>query len=272
MIINNKGWSINMLKIKNVVKSNDVARVNDIASVTGNSGTYVKMGVTTHNQYNLEVSMLKSKYLFDTENNLALFNATDESIDFTGFETIGQELIICDCITMHDIIDAYATGSIQQWYEDFSSSHTDEESIVLARFLSAIGIEVWRNVECFDGIFSDNYFVSNLSRVLSLNRKKHFGKILKPYENPSGYLYVYLYANGKKYNIRVNRLVALTFYGEPTEQLDACHANTNKTDNRLFNLDLKTHHENIQNPITQRKHKETLKAKADEASAATSAE
>ena len=73
-----------MFKIKNVIKSNESKQVTNIASVTGNSGTYVKMGVTTHNQYNSEVSLLNyqkdTKYQKYTINNVALYSPTDETL------------------------------------------------------------------------------------------------------------------------------------------------------------------------------------------------
>lgn len=257
-----------MLKIENVVKSNESKQVTNGASVIGNTDTYVKLGVTTHTQYNNDVSMLKSQFLFDTTNNPMLLSAIDETLDITWFETIGEEPIICGCIKIQDIFNFYENGCIQQFYECFCESHTNEESITLARFLSAIGVEVWRKVECFGGIYKGRYFVSNLGRVLRLYKTRQ-AKILKQYEYGHGYLYVHLWHNYQRKCVRVNRLVSITFYGEPTEKLDACHSNTNNLDNRLFNLEFKTHAENVQNPITQRKLKETLKAKA-ESSAPTS--
>ena len=259
-----------MLKIKNVVKSNKVMQVNKYVDASVNTGTYVKIGVPSHTQYNSEVSMLKSQYIFDTENNVDLFSAIDETIDFTRFETIGDDVIICGCITMHDIIDIYANGCIQQFYECFCESHSDEESKVLARFLSAIGVEIWKDVTCYDGIYSGRYMVSNLGRVLSLNKKQ--AKILKQFDNGIGYLYAYLCHNGKAKHVYVHRLVGLTFYGVPTGKLECCHSNTNKLDNRLFNLEFKTHIENMMNPLTLKKCKESAiiaKAKAKAESSAT---
>ena len=260
---------INSMKLNN--KSSKVAQVNNVVSVTGNTGTYVNIDVTTHTQYNNDVLNGKAQYLFDTVNNVDLFNAIDETIDFTRFVTIGEEPMICNCITIHDIFNFYSNGCIQQFYNEFCKSHSNEESITLARFLSAIGIEVWRNVECYGGAFSGLYMVSNLGRVLSLNKNKHFGKILKQDYNPCGYMYVHLWHNYQQKTVRVNRLVALTFYGVPTEKLECCHSNTDRLDNRLFNLEFKTQSENMLNPITQRKLKETLKAKADKATESASA-
>ena len=247
-----------MLNIKNVVKSNKMMQVYDIASVTNNTGRCVDVGVTTHSQYNNDVSQIKAQYIFDTVNNVDLFNATDENVDFTRFKTIGAPVVISGCITMHDIIDFYASGCIQQFYECFCESHSNEESITLARFLSAIGIEVWRKVECYGGIYSGRYMVSNMANVLSLNTNK----ILKPYDNTKGYLRVRLHHENQPKDVYIHRLMALTFYGVPTEKMDACHANGNTLDNRLFNIDLKTHTENMLNPITLKKYKDTWTTKA----------
>ena len=244
---------INSMKLNN--KSSNVVQVNNGISVTSNSATYVKLDVPTHAQYNNDVLNGKAQYIFDTVNNVDLFHAIDETIDFTRFVTIGDEAVICGCITMHDIIDIYTSGCIQQFYDAFSSSHSDSESIVLARFLSAIGIEIWKDVVCYNGIYKGRYMVSNLGRVLSLN-KKHFGKILKPSANLQGYLRVILCYKGKMQSVRVNRLVALTYYGESNEKLEACHANGIPTDNRLFNLDFKTHKDNVNNPITLKRYKD----------------
>ena len=251
---------INSMKLNN--KSSKVAQVNNGASVTGNTGTYVNIDVPTHTQYNNDVLNGKAQYLFDTVNNVDLFNAIDETIDFTRFVTIGEEPMICNCITIHDIFNFYTNGVIQEFYNEFCSSHSDSESITLARFLSAIGIEVWRDIVCYGGIYKGKYMVSNLGRVLSLYRKKDFGNILKQHDNGHGYLFVRLSSNGKTKNVRVNRLVAMTFIEEPTEKLDCCHSNTVKIDNRLFNLKFGTRSDNMLNPITQKKNKDTWTTKA----------
>ena len=259
---------INSMKLNN--KSSNVVQVNNGISVTSNSATYVKLGVASHAQYNNDVSLAKAQYLFDTGNNVDLFNATEQSIDFTRFVTIGDEAVICGCITMHDIIDFYASGCIQQFYDAFCDSHSVSDSIVLARFLSAIGVEVWRKVECFGGIYKDRYMVSNLGRVLRLYKTKQ-AKILKQFDGGIGYLRVDLSHNGKAKRVRVHRLVGLTFIGEPTEPLDCCHSNTNSYDNRLFNLEFKTHSDNINNPLSKKKYRNTIdnRSKADKAESST---
>ena len=266
-----------MLKIKNVVKSNEKVQLYDIANASVNSATYVKIDVPSHTQYNNEVSMLNylkdTKYQKYTGDNVMLYSPIDETLVNTSFVTIGEEPIIGHCITTQDIMDIYAHGCIQEFYEEYCKLHSDKENLILAKLLSILGIEIWRDIVCYDGIYKGRYFVSNMGRVLKLYKNKH-AKIMKQYDcgKPS-YSYVHLYHKGKKQNIRVNRLVALTFYGEPTEPLECCHSNTNRYDNRLFNLDLKTHSENMLNPITQKKNKDTwttkAKAKATESTAAS---
>ena len=261
-----------MLKIKNVVKSDKMMQVNKYVDASVNTGTYVKIGVPTHTQYNSEVSMLNytkdTKYQKYTINNIALFSAIDETIVNTSFETIGEEPIIGHCITTQDLINIYANGCIQEFYEEYCKLHTDKENLILAKLLSILGIEVYKDVVCYDGIYKGSYMVSNLGNVKSLYKTRQ-AKILKQEFNPNGYLYVKFYNNDKAKNIRVNRLVALTFIGVPTEKLECCHSNTNKTDNRLFNLDFKTHSDNMHNPLTLKKCKESAKTKESTSASAS---
>ena len=265
-----------MLKIKNVVKSNESKQVNNGASVTGNSATYVNIDVTTHTQYNSEVLMLN--YAKDTKcqkytmNNPMLLSAIDETLVKSTFETIGEEPIIGHCITTQDLINIYANGCIQGFYEEYCKLHSHKENLILGKLLSILGIEIWRDVVCYDGIYKGKYMVSNMGRVLRLYKKKPLPKIMKPCDNGCGYLLVGLCHNGKIQRVSVHRLVALTFYGVPSEQLDACHSNTNTHDNRLFNLDFKTHSDNMLNPLTQKKRNDTLKGTASTTPTATTLE
>ena len=237
---------INSMKVNN--KSSKVVQVNNYVLTSVNSGTYVEIGVPTHNQYNSEVSMLNYQ-------------------KYTSFEVIGEEPIIGHCITTQDLINIYAHGCIQEFYEEYCKLHTDKENLILGRLLSILGIEVWKNITCYNGIYSGLYMVSNLGRVLSLYKNKQ-PKILKQYDNGRGYLFVKLCYNNKTQNVYVHRLVGLNFIEEPTEPLECCHSNTNSHDNRLFNLDLKTHLENVNNPLTLKKYKDAwaTRTKADKES------
>lgn len=107
--------------------------------------------------------------------------------------------------------------------------------------------EVWRNVKDFPG-----YQVSNQGRVRSVDRagadgRWLRGKVLKPGDNGWGYKQVHLSHDGKSHPLRVHRLVALEFLGQPVgDQDDVNHKNGIKDDNRVENLEWVTRAENVQ--------------------------
>ena len=101
--------------------------------------------------------------------------------------------------------------------------------------------EIWKDIKDYEGL----YQVSNLGRVKSLK----FGKerILKGNKNFNGYSLVALYKDGKTKTITVHQLVAMAFLSHKPcgYKLVVDHINTVKTDNRLQNLQLITHRENL---------------------------
>lgn len=102
--------------------------------------------------------------------------------------------------------------------------------------------EVWNDVVGYKGL----YRVSNFGRVRSLK----FGnsKILKPILNARGYFQVTLCKDGIPKNINIHKLVQFAFFlGE--EYID--HINRDKTDNRLINLRVCTHAQNLANQKSQ---------------------
>lgn len=93
------------------------------------------------------------------------------------------------------------------------------------------------------------YDVSTMGRV----RNARTGKVLKLLWNDVGYARVALRTHkGKKY-LRVNRLVLISFrgYSHVKERTQCAHLNGDKVDNRLINLDWKTHSENY---LDRRRH------------------
>lgn len=86
--------------------------------------------------------------------------------------------------------------------------------------------EIWKKTFC-----SDNYAVSNLGRVKSLNKKT----ILNSFSNSQKYKKVDLYIKGEK-KILVHDLVYRTFYPDTPEDFQIHHINLDRTDNRLENL------------------------------------
>ena len=98
------------------------------------------------------------------------------------------------------------------------------------RFLHAFDIEVWRDVEGYEGL----YKVSNTGKILSL----HTGKILKPFSK-KGYQYVNLYrtGDGKKKDFTIHRLVCLAFLPNPKNLPDVNHKDETRDNNDVLNLE-----------------------------------
>ena len=87
------------------------------------------------------------------------------------------------------------------------------------------------------------YEVSNFGRVKSL---KGHEKILKPANNGNGYLFVYLWKNGKGKQSYIHRLVATAFISNPLNKPCINHIDCNPQNNNVDNLEWVTQRENIQ--------------------------
>ena len=116
--------------------------------------------------------------------------------------------------------------------------------------------EQWRTA-VYDGIVYDDYQVSNLGRILSLDYK-NTGKpgLMNPGETSNGYLRVKLWKNGESKTCLVHRLVAQTFIPNPENKPEVNHIDEDKTNNFVFlnedgsvdkeksNLEWKNHRDN----------------------------
>lgn len=108
--------------------------------------------------------------------------------------------------------------------------------------------EIW---EKCDSIGFENYAVSNLGRVKTLNYKRSGKEKILKFHDRNGYYIVRFSLNGKSHIFSVHRLVLMIFNPiENYENLQVDHLNTIKTDNRLENLHWCTRRENLNNPIT----------------------
>lgn len=71
-------------------------------------------------------------------------------------------------------------------------------------------------------------------------------KFLTPSKNKRGYLHVVFTKDGKRYDYRVQRLVAMTFLDNPENKEQVNHIDGNKQNNCLDNLEWVTPEENIE--------------------------
>jgi predicted XRE-type DNA-binding protein len=112
-------------------------------------------------------------------------------------------------------------------------------------------MEVWKKIEGFE-----NYEVSNLGNVKSLNYKRsNLSKLLKYTNNNSGYRYVVLSKNNIQKTFLIHRLVALSFLKNPQNKKCVNHKNEIKKDNNLENLEWATHSENSKYSLKTTKNK-----------------
>jgi hypothetical protein len=111
-----------------------------------------------------------------------------------------------------------------------------------------MGDEIWKDIPGFEG----KYQASDQGRIKSLGRVDSMGRIvdetiLKGILREDKYLVVGLYrdVNGlSQLHCRyIHRLIVLTFKGESPRSID--HKNRIKTDNRLSNLEIVSHRENV---------------------------
>lgn len=105
-------------------------------------------------------------------------------------------------------------------------------------------MEIWKQYRDTD------YEVSDLGNV----RNKKTGLIRKSYKKYNGkyendYLKVDIYYKGKRQKKAVHRLVAECFLEDYNECLEVNHKNSNRTDNRVENLEMTTKEENYLHSI-----------------------
>ena len=115
-------------------------------------------------------------------------------------------------------------------------------------------IEVWTKLD-------DEYEVSNIGGVKALNYyKRGIEYILPQHTNNKGYKTVHAHRK----NELVHRLIWQGFNGEIPEGMEIDHINTDPTDNRLSNLRLVTHKENMANELTHKRVCENNRKKAQD--------
>lgn len=101
----------------------------------------------------------------------------------------------------------------------------------------ALPNELWKPIRGYEGL----YEISTMGRVRSLRN----GKILRPWKNTNGYLYVDLFKDGKRKHFKVHRLVAEAFLKPVPGKDFVNHLDEVKTSNHYSNLKFCTVKENL---------------------------
>lgn len=110
--------------------------------------------------------------------------------------------------------------------------------------------EEWRDVTGFEQYYS----ISNTGRVYSKERYVHNnggtflkkGKIIKPFDNGTGYLQTNLCVDGKSYKKYIHRMVGEAFIPQQDTSLDLHHKDHNKKNNSVDNLEWLSRKENLE--------------------------
>jgi hypothetical protein len=102
-------------------------------------------------------------------------------------------------------------------------------------------MEIWKSIPSFS-----NYEASNLGNLRSLNYKRTGTcKVLKPSKSNDGYLKTMLLSDDGKYKSRtVHSFICAAFLGPRQEGMQINHINSDRTDNRIENLEYCTPSEN----------------------------
>lgn len=122
--------------------------------------------------------------------------------------------------------------------------------------------EIWKPIKGYEGLFE----ISNKGRVKSLEKYVSQGTflrhvpehILSVYINAYGYPCISLRKKGKKQNKLIHRLLMEAFVPNPENKPDVDHLNGDKMDFRLENLKWVSPKENMNNPNTIKKLKDSF--------------
>lgn len=101
-------------------------------------------------------------------------------------------------------------------------------------------MEKWKPIKGYEGL----YDVSDCGRVRSYRKMvrgravvcKRPQRLLTPYSNGNGYLFIHLYKDGVFQHYYIHTLVLLAFVGTPEPDKECCHKDNNKANNAADNL------------------------------------
>jgi len=90
-----------------------------------------------------------------------------------------------------------------------------------------------------------NYFATEEGVVLSSKNRHHTPKPLRPRRDRFGYATLILRQDGRRFPLKVHRLIVITFLGPIANGLEVNHIDGNKLNNSLSNLEVVTKSQNV---------------------------
>lgn len=107
--------------------------------------------------------------------------------------------------------------------------------------LTPIEGEIWKDIPDYEGMYQISSFgrVKSLSRI-ACNGRKIKERILKPWCGGNQQLQVTLALNKYKYKANINQLVGSTFIGITKKNEVYTHLDSNKCNNNISNISIKT--------------------------------
>ena len=118
----------------------------------------------------------------------------------------------------------------------------------------------WLPIKGFEGYYeiSDEGILRSLDRTIITsngNSRRLKGQEIKPNPNNKGYLQGRMRRDGEQTTQTIHKMVYETFIGEIPEGLEIDHIDNDKTNNKLSNLRLLTHSQNMERVDNNRKTK-----------------
>lgn len=114
--------------------------------------------------------------------------------------------------------------------------------------------EIWKDVVGYEGYYQISSFgnVRSVDRYINSSYNSTIfrkGAVMKQQQSKKGYMTVHLSKNGISKRLPVHRLVAKAFIPNPDDLPQVNHKDTDKTNNKVLNLEWITNCDNVKHAI-----------------------